>query len=145
MQATANHTVDLVLALLLALGSTIGAQVGARISGVLRGEQLMILLAMLALAVMAKMSVGLVVTPANLLEVGHGAEIKSEASPGARTVRQLPLRALHLSAEALDPAGMPRPGAADVRSAPRSLAASCRMALMASGGTASNVLWGGPS
>ncbi len=32
MQATANHTVDLVLALLLALGSTIGAQVGARIS-----------------------------------------------------------------------------------------------------------------
>ena len=30
MQATTNHTVDLVLALLLALGSTIGAQLGAR-------------------------------------------------------------------------------------------------------------------
>ena len=44
MQATTNHTVDLVLALFLATGSTIGAQIGARLSRLLRGEQLMIIL-----------------------------------------------------------------------------------------------------
>ena len=67
MQATTNHTVDLVLALLLAAGSTIGAQVGARVSRFLRGEQLLILLALLALGVTVKMVVGIVTTPAHLL------------------------------------------------------------------------------
>ena len=38
MQSTANHTVDLVLALLLAAGSTIGAQIGARMTRFLRGR-----------------------------------------------------------------------------------------------------------
>ncbi len=55
MQAGSNQIVDLVLALLVAVGSTIGAQVGARLSRLLRGEQLMILLGALALAVMLKM------------------------------------------------------------------------------------------
>jgi uncharacterized membrane protein YfcA len=68
MQSTANHTVDLVLALLLAAGSTIGAQIGARLTRFLRGEQLLIILAALALLVVVKMIVGLVVTPSNLLE-----------------------------------------------------------------------------
>jgi uncharacterized membrane protein YfcA len=78
MQATTNHTVDLVLALLLAAGSTIGAQIGARVSRHLRGEQLMIILATLSLLVVARMTVGLMVTPSNLLEVGHSAESISQ-------------------------------------------------------------------
>jgi len=71
MQATANHTVDLLLAVLIALGSTIGAQIGARVSRLLRGEQLMIILATLALIVVVRMGFSLAVTPSNLLEVGH--------------------------------------------------------------------------
>jgi uncharacterized membrane protein YfcA len=63
MQAGTNHTVDIVLALLVAAGSTIGAQVGARLSRLLRGEQLMILLGLLALGVTVKMIVGIVVPP----------------------------------------------------------------------------------
>ena len=72
MQATTNHTVDLVLALLLAAGSTIGAQLGARASRYLRGEQLLILLAVLALGVTVKMMVGIVVTPGNVLKPASG-------------------------------------------------------------------------
>jgi uncharacterized protein len=63
MQATTNHTVDLVLALILAAGSTIGVQIGARLSRLLRGEQLRILLAMLVLLVTTKMLSGLMLTP----------------------------------------------------------------------------------
>ena len=67
MQSTTNHTVDLVLALLLAAGSTVGAQVGARATRFLRGDQLLIILATLALLVVLKMVFGLLTTPANLL------------------------------------------------------------------------------
>jgi uncharacterized membrane protein YfcA len=67
MQATTNHTVDLVLALILALGSTIGAQIGARLSRLLRGEQLMIILGVLALVVMLKMAIGVTLSPGNPL------------------------------------------------------------------------------
>lgn len=72
MQATTNHTVDVTLALLLALGSTVGAQIGARVSRHLRGDQLLIVLASLALLVVGKMVVGLVVTPASLLSYAKG-------------------------------------------------------------------------
>ncbi len=72
MQATRNHTVDLVLALVLAAGSTIGAQIGAHVSRYLRGEQLLIVLALLALAVTFKMLVGMMLTPANLLSPAEG-------------------------------------------------------------------------
>jgi uncharacterized membrane protein YfcA len=85
MQAMTNQTVDLMLALLLAAGSTIGAQIGARASRRLRGEQLMILLAVLCLAVVGKMAVGLVLTPSNLLDVGHGMESKPAAHATVRT------------------------------------------------------------
>jgi uncharacterized membrane protein YfcA len=67
MQSTTNHTVDLVLALLLALGSTVGAQIGARLTRFMRGDQLLIILASLALLVVAKMVIGILVTPSNLL------------------------------------------------------------------------------
>ncbi len=63
MQATTNHTVDLVLALLLAAGSTIGAQVGARVGRRLRGDQIKILLASVVLLVMLKMAAGLLLAP----------------------------------------------------------------------------------
>jgi hypothetical protein len=63
MQATTNHTVDLVLALLLAAGSTLGAQAGARVGQRLRGDQLKILLASVVLLVMLKMASGLLLTP----------------------------------------------------------------------------------
>ena len=72
MQATTNHTVDLVLALLVALGSTIGAQIGARLTRRLRGEQLMIVLASLVLFVMAKMLVSILVTPSCILGRSKG-------------------------------------------------------------------------
>ena len=68
MQARANHTVDLILALMIASGSTIGAQVGARMSRWLRGEQLMGLLGVLALLVMVEMATSIVMAPPNLLK-----------------------------------------------------------------------------
>jgi uncharacterized protein len=67
MQATSNHTVDLVLALVLATGSTVGAQIGARVSRLLRGDQLLAILACLALLVAARMVVSIVVTPTTML------------------------------------------------------------------------------
>ena len=63
LQATVNHTVDFVLALILLLGSATGAQLGARVSRHLKGDQLKILLAVIVLAVMAKMLLGLLLPP----------------------------------------------------------------------------------
>jgi uncharacterized membrane protein YfcA len=81
MQATTNHTVDLVLALLLAAGSTIGAQVGARVSRLLRGDQLLIILASLALLVVVRMVVGIVVTPSTLLSPAPAHALLHAAPP----------------------------------------------------------------
>jgi uncharacterized membrane protein YfcA len=67
MQADANHTVDLMLVLPLALCSAMGAQFGARLSRLLRGEQLMILLATLVLAVTGKMATDIFMKPSSLL------------------------------------------------------------------------------
>lgn len=92
MQSTTNHTVDLVLALLLALGSTIGAQIGARLTRLLRGDQLLIILASLALLVVLKMIVGLVVAPSNVLTPAAHAAIDQRLAPG-------PPRVFHGGAE----------------------------------------------
>jgi uncharacterized membrane protein YfcA len=72
MQAFTNHTVDLVLALTIAAGSTVGAQFGARVGRLLRGDQLKIILATIVLGVMAKMLVGIFMTPSNLLSYAKG-------------------------------------------------------------------------
>jgi hypothetical protein len=72
LQATTNHTVDLMLALLLAAGSTIGAQIGARVGRRLRGDQLKILLASIVLVVMVKMAVGLLLTPSLKITPARG-------------------------------------------------------------------------
>jgi hypothetical protein len=67
MQATTNQTVDLILALGLAVASAVGAQIGARLSRLLRGEQLIILLASVVLAVTLEMIAGIILTPSTLL------------------------------------------------------------------------------
>ncbi len=72
MQATTNHTVDLLLALCVAAGSTTGAQVGARVGRLFRGDQLKIVLATIVLVVMVKMAIGLVMAPDNLLSAVRG-------------------------------------------------------------------------
>ncbi len=80
MQAATNHTVDVVLAVLIAAGSTIGAQIGARVSRRLRGEQLLIVLGVLALSVGLKMAVGVVMPPPNPLSGASGhAALRPEA------------------------------------------------------------------
>lgn len=69
LQAYTNHTVDAVLALLLLLGGVIGAQIGTRFGTRLRGEQLRFLLALLLLAVAAKLSFDLTVRPSSLYAI----------------------------------------------------------------------------
>jgi uncharacterized membrane protein YfcA len=72
MQAAANHTVDLVLAIILLVGSSIGAQLGARFSLRLKADHLKTLLACIVLAVMVKILLGLVLTPHYLLDFKGG-------------------------------------------------------------------------
>ena len=70
LQAYANQTVDVVLALLLLTGGVIGAQLGAKIGSKLRGEQLRALLALMVLAVCGKLLFDLSVTPEDIYSMG---------------------------------------------------------------------------
>ncbi len=72
LQALANNTVDVVLAFLLLLGGVIGAQFGTRWGSRLRGEQLRALLALVLLAVAAKLVFDLTVRPDNLFSIVVG-------------------------------------------------------------------------
>jgi len=63
LQAMTNQTVDGVLALIMLIGGVIGVQYGARYGARLRGEYLRVLLALLILAVGAKLLVDLTVPP----------------------------------------------------------------------------------
>jgi uncharacterized membrane protein YfcA len=69
LQAYGNHTVDAVLALLLLIGGVVGAQFGTRFGTRLRGEQLRFLLALLVLAVAAKLARDLTLRPADLFVI----------------------------------------------------------------------------
>jgi hypothetical protein len=69
LHATANQTVDAVLALLLMTGGVIGAQFGAQAGQKLRGEQLRALLALMVLAVCVRLAVGLVNMPQELFSI----------------------------------------------------------------------------
>ena len=93
--AASNHSVDLVLALVIAAGSTIGAQLGARLSKHLRGEQLLIVLGVLALAVGLKMAVGIALRPSNpLTQSGAQAVLRADHNlvlPLARAIVRSPL------------------------------------------------------
>ena len=66
MHATTNQTVDLVLAFLLFVGGVVGAQIGTRIGVKLPAEQLRIILAILVLAVCAKLAMDLLLEPSEL-------------------------------------------------------------------------------
>lgn len=66
VHSSANHTVDVVLALLLMIGGVAGAQYGARAGAKLRGEQLRALLALLVLAVAIRLALDLFLTPDHL-------------------------------------------------------------------------------
>jgi len=72
LHATINQTVDVVLALTLLLGGVVGAQVGARLSGRMRGEQLRICLALIVLAVCAKLAFDLIALPSDTFSLGSG-------------------------------------------------------------------------
>ncbi|MBL6931981.1 MAG: sulfite exporter TauE/SafE family protein [Rhodospirillales bacterium] len=72
LQAVNTQTVDVVLALLLLAGGVVGAQFGARVGVYLKGEQLRGLLALMVLAVCAKISYDLIVTPQDLFSLGIG-------------------------------------------------------------------------
>ena len=69
LQAYTNRTVDAVLALVLLVGGVLGAQIGTRFGTRLRGEQLRFLLALLVLAVAAKLAFDLTVRPSHLYVV----------------------------------------------------------------------------
>jgi uncharacterized membrane protein YfcA len=69
LQAYTNHTVDAVLALVLLVGGVIGARIGTRFGMRLRGEQLRFLLALMVLAVAAKLAFDMSVRPADLYSV----------------------------------------------------------------------------
>ena len=64
-----NNNVDVILGLLLAVGAVIGAQYGTRIGGRIRAEHLRGLLALLVLAVGARLAFSLVVMPDDLFAV----------------------------------------------------------------------------
>ena len=69
LQAYANQTVDLLLALLLIAGGVVGAQFGTRFAGRLAAEQTRALLALLVLAVCGKLAWDLVGEPRDLYSV----------------------------------------------------------------------------
>jgi len=69
LQAYTNRTVDAVLTLLLRIGGVIGAQIGTRFGTRLRGEQLRFLLALLVLAVAAKLAQDLTLRPHDLYTI----------------------------------------------------------------------------
>ena len=71
LQATTNQTVDIVLALILLTSAVIGAQFGTKVGGLLRGEQLRGLLALMVLAVCGKIAYDLVSTPFDLFSISE--------------------------------------------------------------------------
>ncbi|HWT29985.1 MAG TPA: sulfite exporter TauE/SafE family protein [Propylenella sp.] len=75
LHATANKSVDVMLAAVLMVGGVVGAQFGVQVGQALRGEQLRALLAVLVLLVAFRVLLGLFMTPEqifSLSEVGAG-------------------------------------------------------------------------
>jgi uncharacterized membrane protein YfcA len=70
LHATTNYTVDMALAVLLLIGGVIGAQFGAVIGAKLKAEQLRILLALMVIAVCAKLALDLLIMPSELYSLG---------------------------------------------------------------------------
>lgn len=70
LHATANKSVDVMLAIVLMIGGVVGAQFGAQVGQALRGEQLRALLALLVLAVALRVLLSLFLTPEELFSLG---------------------------------------------------------------------------
>jgi uncharacterized protein len=70
LHALNNQTVDVILALALIVGGVLGAQLGSNAGARLRGDQLRILLALLVLAVGAKLGRDLITTPQDIYSLG---------------------------------------------------------------------------
>ena len=70
LHATANKSVDIMLAVVLMVGGVIGAQFGAQVGQALRGEQLRALLALLVLAVALRVLFSLFLTPDEFFSLG---------------------------------------------------------------------------
>ena len=71
IQAVTNHSVDIVLAFILMLSGVVAAQYGVRVGQRLKAEQLRALLAIMILAVGARLAIDLFVPPANLYSIAH--------------------------------------------------------------------------
>ena len=69
LHATANKSVDVMLAVLLMVGGVVGAQFGVQVAQALRGEQLRALLAILVLAVALRVLLGLFLTPDDIFSL----------------------------------------------------------------------------
>ena len=69
LQAYANHSVDILLALLLISGGVVGTQFGTRFAGRLNAEQTRTLLALLVLLVCGKLAWDLVVPPRDVFSL----------------------------------------------------------------------------
>ena len=69
LHASLNHSLDVVLALMLVAGGVMGGQFGVRAGQKLRGEQLRALLALLVLAVAARLLFDLVLKPEDLYTI----------------------------------------------------------------------------
>ncbi|PIR38477.1 MAG: permease [Alphaproteobacteria bacterium CG11_big_fil_rev_8_21_14_0_20_39_49] len=65
LQSVTTHTVDVVLAMLMLTSSVIGAQFGTRIGLKMPAEQLRAILAIMVLAVVIKLAIGLFIAPNN--------------------------------------------------------------------------------
>ena len=72
MQAAMNHSVDAYLATGLLIGAAAGAQAGVRAGRILRSDQLKVVLALLLLALSAKMLDDLLVLPSHFLTAPGG-------------------------------------------------------------------------
>ncbi|WP_312530545.1 sulfite exporter TauE/SafE family protein [Paracoccus sp. (in: a-proteobacteria)] len=72
MHAVFSNTVDIMLAVLLIIGGVVGAQIGANLGAKLRAEQLRILMAILVLAVCAKLALDLFLRPDDLYSITPG-------------------------------------------------------------------------
>jgi len=73
LHATTNYTVDVALAVLLLVGGVVGAQIGTMLGTRMKAEQLRILLAMMVLAVCAKLALDLLLTPSEVYSIASGA------------------------------------------------------------------------
>ena len=69
LQASINHTVDVVLAFLLLAVAVVGAQLGARLAGKVKGEHLRLMLAAMVLLVAIRLALDLVLTPSDVFSI----------------------------------------------------------------------------